>query len=118
MIGGTTDIKDMTGFHTLYGTMEEILGLIAGVSVFIGYLGGLILIGFRNKNMEKAVTVMRIYGFGKKDAIKKAILDAVYCALPASFAGSIFGRVLFRIFCKRIICSPIFRSKELKQEKS
>lgn len=79
----------MTGFHTLYGTMEEILGLIAGVSVFIGYLGGLILIGFRNKNMEKAVTVMRIYGFGKKDAIKKAILDAVYCALPASFAGSI-----------------------------
>lgn len=27
--------------------------------------------------MEKAVTIMRIYGFGKKDAIKKAILDTV-----------------------------------------
>lgn len=94
---------DMESFSLACRSAESILGMIAIAAVFIGAMGGLSLIGFRNQSAEKSIVMMHIFGMQKKDLAVKAFLDAVIYAFLSSCMGFYCGYLLFLHFSKQIL---------------
>ena len=94
---------DAEHFSRICQSAENTLGLIAIAAVFIGAIGGLCLIGFRNQSTEKSIVIMYLFGMQKKDLVVKALLDAVAYAFLSSCAGFCCGYRLFLHFSKQIL---------------
>ena len=94
---------DAEHFSGICRSAENTLGLIAIAAVFIGAIGGLCLIGFRNQSTEKSIAMMYIFGMQKKDLVVKAFLDAAVYAFMSSCAGFCCGYLLFLHFSKQIL---------------
>lgn len=94
---------DAEHFSGICRSAENTLGLIAIAAVFIGAIGGLCLIGFRNQSTEKSIAMMYIFGMQKKDLVLKAFLDAAVYAFLSSCVWFCCGYLLFLHFSKQIL---------------
>ncbi|MDE5590189.1 MAG: hypothetical protein K2J60_13800 [Acetatifactor sp.] len=94
---------DAEHFSSISRSAENTLGLIAIAAVFIGAIGGLCLIGFRNQSTEKSIVMMYLFGMQKKDLVIKALLDAAVYGFLSSCTGFCFGYPLFLHFSKQIL---------------
>lgn len=98
------------GFSFAYQSSENILGIVAVASIFVGAIGGLSLIGFRNQSSEKSIVMMHIFGMQKKDLAIKALIDASFYAFLSSCIGYGCGYLLFLHFSKNISQTEIVLS--------
>ena len=94
-------------FSFAYQSTENVLGIIAVATILIGAGGGMCLIGFRNKSIEKSIVMMHIFGMQKKDLIIKAFIDAVIYALLSSCIGCCCGYLLFNHFANNILQTTV-----------
>ena len=94
-------------FSFAYQSTENVLGIIAVATILIGAGGGMCLIGFRNKSIEKSIVMMHIFGMQKKDLIIKAFIDAVIYALLSSCIGCCCGYLLFIHFANNILQTTV-----------
>ena len=95
------------GFFFAYQSSENILGIIAVAAIFIGAIGGLSLIGFRNQSSEKSIVMMHVFGMQKKDLVLKAFIDAAFYAFLSSCIGYGCGYLLFVHFSEDILQSEV-----------
>ena len=97
----------METFSFAYQSTENVLGIIAVATILIGAGGGMCLIGFRNKSIEKSIVMMHIFGMQKKDLIIKAVMDAVIYAFLSSCIGCCCGYLLFNHFANNILQTTV-----------
>ena len=94
-------------FSFAYQGTENVLGIIAVATILIGTGGGMCLIGFRNKSIEKSIVMMHIFGMQKKDLVIKAFMDAVIYAFLSSYIGCFCGYLLFIHFSNNILQTTV-----------
>ena len=94
-------------FSFAYQNTENILGIIAVATILIGAGGGICLIGFRNKSIEKSIVMMHIFGMQNKDLVIKAFMDAVIYAFLSSCRGCCCGYLLFIHFTNNILQTTV-----------
>lgn len=83
-------------------TVEEILTMFSFASILLGIWGAVTIFFFQAIHMQTSYAMLRIYGMGYGDFIKKAAVEAVLYGVLAGIPGNIIGFYLFGYLAKKL----------------
>lgn len=83
-------------------TVGEILNTFSFASILIGIWGAVTIFFFQVIHMQTSYAMLRIYGMGYGDFIKKAAVEAALYGLLAGIPGNIIGFYLFGYLAKKL----------------